>query len=367
MPRDLKIIHIETGKNLYGGAKQVIYLLEGLIHRGFGKHILICDRDSPIYTHFYGKIKLYPEKIRGDGDILFLGKIISILRKERPSLLHIHSRRGADLWGWLGARIFNIPIIITRRVDNPEPPLWARKKYNSCVKVITISQMIAHILKKEGVKEEKILCIPSAIDPEEYKPHCHRNWFLKEFSLIPTNRTVAMIAQFIPRKGHHIFLKMASHLRKSHPEIIFMLFGKGRLKKHIETTIAKYNLKEKMRICGFREDMTRIIPCLDIVVHPAIMEGLGVSLLQASACEVPVIASQVGGIPEIIRHRENGILIEPGDWRGFYRAVKMLIENEKLRKDMGKKGREIVKRNFSIASMVDRYIQVYKKLMETSL
>ncbi len=364
MSKKIRILHIETGKNLYGGAKQVLYLIRGLVEKNFGEHILVCSKENPIYTHLQGKITLYAENIRGELDVLFLRKLLSIVAKEHPHILHIHSRRGADLWGWIVGRILNVPIIITRRVDNPELALWARIKYNRCTRVITISHGIEKVLKREGVNEKKLSCIPSAVDTQEYKPTCHNTWFLKEFSLSKGNTVVGMIAQFIPRKGHHLILEIASHLTPRYPNTIFLLFGKGKLREEIKKEIKKRHLQEKVRICGFRKDMPRIIPCLDILIHPAYMEGLGVSLLQASACEVPIIASRVGGIPEIVRNGENGILVEAGNWKGFSQATEMLLKNKEIRIQMGKKGREIVKKYFSIPAMVDKYIKIYKETLE---
>ncbi len=358
-----RIVHIETGTNLYGGPKQVLYLLKGLQGRRFGKNILICHRNSHLHLLLKGDLKVYGENTWGDMDVGLFIRLLSIFKKERPHLVHIHSRRGADLWGWLASRLMGLPLIITRRVDNPEPPTWARIKYNRCNRVVVISEGIKRVLLKQGVDENRIIRIPSAVDIEEYGKKCNREWFLREFGLTPHNRAIGMIAQFIPRKGHDILLKVVPLIVERHPETIFLLFGKGPLQGEVRDNIRRQGLESQVKICGFREDMPRVLPCLYAIIHPAYMEGLGVSLLQGCAAGVPVVASRVGGIPEVVIHEKNGILVRAGDWRGFGEAINRLLEDSRLRDQMGTWGKAFVKGHFSIDSMVEAYIDLYNEII----
>jgi glycosyltransferase involved in cell wall biosynthesis len=111
--------------------------------------------------------------------------------------------------------------------------------------------------------------------------------------------------------------------------------------------------------------MARIIPALDLLVHPAFMEGLGVVLLQAAACGLPIVAGRAGGIPEIVRHGENGLLVEPGDVAGLAAALNALLADAGLRQRYGSAGRAIVERDFSIAAMVAGNRQVYASLLRS--
>jgi glycosyltransferase involved in cell wall biosynthesis len=102
--------------------------------------------------------------------------------------------------------------------------------------------------------------------------------------------------------------------------------------------------------------------CIDVLVHPALMEGLGISLIQAAACAVPIIASRAGGMPEIVRHEQNGLLIEPGDLDALVQALKRLIDEPETRQQFGQAGRQLVQSEFSIDAMVQGNLAVYQQL-----
>jgi glycosyltransferase involved in cell wall biosynthesis len=118
-----------------------------------------------------------------------------------------------------------------------------------------------------------------------------------------------------------------------------------------------------VRLGGFRSDLAALLPCLDLVVHPALLEGLGVSLLQASAAGVPVVASAVGGIPEAVRDGVNGRLVSAGDPQALGAAVDALLRDAPLRRRLGDGGRALVRREFSVSAMTRGNVAVYRELL----
>ncbi len=358
-----KILHIETGMHLYGGAKQVYYLLKGLKQEGFGENVLVCARGSEVYDECKGVCKIYSPKISGDLDLSFLFKLIKIIKKEHPDILHIHSRRGADIWGLIGAKLTNTKCIITRRVDNPENKLIARIKYSLFDEIVSISNGIKMVLSSEGINKGKIRVIPSAVDFDFYNKVCDKDWFSKEFNISPGWAKIGMIAQFIPRKGHRFLVEAVPEILKKHPNTLFLLLGKGPLIGEIKGLIEKNNIRKNIKLLGFRNDIEKILPCLDILVHPAFMEGLGVSLIQASAAGVPIVASSVGGIPEVVRHQQNGLLFPTGDRTTFIKHILRLLEDTDLAHKLGQNGKHVAKKYFSIENMTKEYITIYKQMI----
>jgi glycosyltransferase involved in cell wall biosynthesis len=118
-----------------------------------------------------------------------------------------------------------------------------------------------------------------------------------------------------------------------------------------------------VRLVGFHAELPRVLPCLDLVVHPALMEGLGVALLEAAAAGVPLIASRAGGMPEVVRDGENGMLTPPGDINALREALEALLGDPARARAMGRRGREIVAEHFSIDAMVDGNFAVYRSLV----
>ncbi len=359
----VKTLHIEAGKNLYGGALQVFYLLKHLNVRGH-ECALVCDSRSAIRKACEDTgIHVYPIKMGGDMDLSIPGKLKKILREYKPDLFHIHSRRGADTWGGRAARAMGIPAVISRRVDNPEPPWLCKWKYAPYSRIITISEGIRQVMLSQGVSEDKLRLARSAYDFSEAPDAITREDFLKRFGLPENSLTVGLAAQLIPRKGHRFLFEAAAGLISQHPQLRILCFGKGAELKNLEKQTTELGLQNVVQFVGFIDDLLAVMPQLDILAHPALMEGLGISLIQASYCKVPIIASAVGGIPEIVKDGENGLLVTPGDVPALQNALKTLIKDPKKRTAMGERGHEIATSEFSVENMVDANLKIYSGLI----
>ena len=361
----MKVIHVETGMHLYGGALQVFFLLRGL-QAYPGEHILVCPPGSAIGKAAREFVRVVEIPCRGDHDLSFLWRLQRLLRRERPDLVHLHSRRGADTLGGMAAKLAGVPAILSRRVDNPEPRWLVAVKYRLYAQVITISEGIRQVLLQEGLPPQKVVCVRSAVDTDKYQPGCadHR-WLKDELGLPESTKLIGMIAQFIPRKGHRTLLDAVPSVLQSQPEARFLLFGKGPEQSGIQELLKERGLSDRVLLLGFRNDLERVIPCLNLVVHPASMEGLGVALLQAAACGVPIIGSRAGGIPEVVRHGQNGLLIAPNDPTELTEAIVFLLKNPATACRMGTAGVDLVRQQFSVESMVAGNRGAYEAIIRT--
>jgi glycosyltransferase involved in cell wall biosynthesis len=171
-----------------------------------------------------------------------------------------------------------------------------------------------------------------------------------------------MVAQFIARKGHVTLLDALPKVLKQHPKLKVILFGQGPLWDEIDARVkGDALLAKRVQLPGFRKDLDRILPCLDVLAHPAHMEGLGVSLLQAAACGVPLVGGRAGGIPEIIQPGLNGELITPGDTAALVRELNKVLGSTELRQRYGQAGRQWVVERFSVDAMVEGNLGVYRR------
>ena len=356
----MKIFHVETGCHLYGGALQVRYLMEGLARIGH-ENVLLCDRRSPLAQTPAATARVHAWTLRGDLDLSLIGRLRRLLRRERPDLLHLHSRRGADVLGGIAGRLAGVPVLLSRRVDNPEPRALVPLKYALFDHVIAISRGIAAALRADGVAPRRISCVPSAVDTEVYRPQRDRPWLDSEFGIAPDQPVIGVVAQLIRRKGHHHLLAALPALWARHPDARVLLLGRGPLEERLRADIAARGWQQRVHLLGFRNDLPRLMPCLDVLAHPAEMEGLGVSLLQAAACGVPIVASAAGGIPEVVHG--NGCLVPPGDAGALAQALSGLLDDPHAAARMGAHGRRWVEQNFSVPAMVAGNLAVYRRLL----
>src|SRR5262245_54466098 len=163
----MRIAHVEAGRHLYGGAAQVDYLLEGLTGRGV-ENLLLCPTESELAAATSAAlVRALP--MRGELDATLLARLARELKRLKPDLVHVHSRRGADLYGGFAAALAGVPAVLTRRVDAPEPAL-ARFKYRPYRTVVALSRAIERQLVDAGVAHERIALIPSGVDTQRYRP-----------------------------------------------------------------------------------------------------------------------------------------------------------------------------------------------------
>lgn len=361
-PAPLKILHVEAGKHFYGGARQVAYIIEGLHARGV-ENLLACPPGSDIGRDAAGYARVLPTPMGGDADAGMALRLARLIREHRPQLIHLHSRRGADLWGGVAARLTGTPCVLSRRVDNPEPRWLVAVKYRLFDHVVTISEGIRTVLLDEGLPSDKVSCVRSALDAAPWLVPVDRAAFRAEFGLPEDAVTIGMVAQLIPRKGHRYLLDALPALIAQCPQVRVLLFGKGPLEAELRAEIAARGFADRVKLAGFRDDLARWVGGLDVLAHPADMEGLGIALLQAAAAAVPVVASRAGGLPEAVEDGVTGLLVPPGDVSALTTALGRLLADATLRHRMGAAGRARILAEFSIDTMVEGNLAIYRQLL----
>ncbi len=361
----MKVLHLEFGRNLYGGALQVAYLLKGLAadHPEIENH-LVLPPENPLAKEFPegAPVQVHDLKSRGELDPRIYLRLKRVVRRTGPDLIHIHSRRGADSWGVLLARWAGLPYVLSRRVAYPEASRLIRWRTARAACVVGISRRITEMMAEAGVPPSRLRCILSAVDTKAYSPREDTAYFREQTGLGPETPVVAMIGQFIAGKGHRVLLEAVPGILEKHPETRFLLFGRGRLEEALRAAVAAESWRDHIVFMGFRTDLARLMSGFQVVAHPAFAEGLGVSLLQASACAVPIVASRAGGIPEVVHDGETGFLIEPGDSAALSRHVANLLGDGSLRGRTGSSGRRLVEERFSISRMVTEYVNLYRAI-----
>lgn len=359
----MRVLHVEAGSHYYGGARQVAYIIEGLARRGI-ENVLACPLGAAIAKKVGDSAQVHEIVIRGDADIGMTWRLLRLIRMVKPDIVHLHSRRGADIWGGLAACIAGVPSVLSRRVDNPEPRWLVSLKYRLYDHVITISEGIRQVLLSEGLPPERVTCVRSAVDAEPYLHPVEHTAMRHEFCLPENSIVIGMVAQLIPRKGHRYLIDAVEKLSMERPDIRVLLFGQGPLRPELEAEIARRGLSDIIRFTGFRHDLPQWLGGLDILAHPADMEGLGVSLLQASAAAVPIIASRAGGMPEAVQDNVSGLLISPGDVKALIQMLRRLMDEPLLRRSMGDAGRNRILNEFSVDTMVEGNMAVYRKILK---
>ena len=356
----MRIMHLESGRHLYGGAVQVRYLLEGLEAEGV-ENVLVCARGSEVAAAG-GEVVELP--MGGDLDVLLAGRLSRVIQAHAPSVVHVHSRRGADTVGGWCARWAGVPAVLTRRVDHREPALWARLKYRPYRVVAAVSSAVEKVLVNHvGLNPARVIRVASAVDSRRYRSADARERVAAAFGAPPGSILVGVVAQLIPRKGHALLLACLPEVIARYPNVHVLCFGRGPLEKTLRREIDDRGLGGRVQLAGFRNDLAELVPGLHLLVHPARREGLGVAVLEAMSAGVAVVASDAGGLTDIIEHQRHGLLFESGNRRALRDCLVRMLGDSELRRRCARAGRQRVESHFSVPRMTRRYLEIYRRIL----
>jgi glycosyltransferase involved in cell wall biosynthesis len=313
-------------------------------------------------------------KIKPLNDINSFFKIIKILQKERPDILHVNSSKGGGI-GALAGRIVGIKKIVFTAHG------WAFNEDRSFAerlvitffhwltimlshKTIAVSNAVAAGASKLPFTSKKITMIKNSISKVSPLTREYARILLEEYTgiNIPKNTTIiGTVSELNKNKGVSYILEALSILKRKGVSFIFIALGDGPEKENLLNLVEKLNLKNSVFLLGFKENAPSLISGFDIFTLTSITESLGYVLLEAGLAKVPVVASAVGGIPEVIENNVTGILVKPRS------TLKIATAIESLLSDRGKAGKmalnlnEKVLREFSMSQMLEKTLLVYAK------
>lgn len=357
----MHVLHLEAGRHLYGGPRQVLYLL-----RGLGQAGVRCSLVAPAGSALAAAAPatgaaVHAVPIGGDLDILAVGRLFALLRELKPDLVHVHSRRGADFFGAIAARLAGTPALLTRRVDHPDGGWLAGRKYAGYARVAAISGAVLAQLRAAGLPPQRLALVPSAVDAADCVPVLTRQALLERLGLPADALLVAVVAQLIPRKGHEVLLQAWPAIRAACPAARLLVCGSGPLHEQL---LARAGGDDSVLFIGFQPDLREWLGRVDLLVHPALAEGLGVAVLEAQAAGVPVVASAAGGLPEAVADGRSGLLVPPGKAPALAAAVSALLADPDRRAALGAAGRAHMAERFSVAAMTRGYLALYRQLLD---
>jgi glycosyltransferase involved in cell wall biosynthesis len=360
----LRILHLDTERTWRGGEAQLLHLADGLARRG---HFCIVagQPDSPLLKRAGEKgLKTEAVAMPSEWSLKAVWSLASILKRERVQVLHMHTSHACTLGGWAG-RLAGVPVrIISRRVDfsirsNP----FRKMKYQWGVdRIAAISEGVRDVLIRDGLDPNRIEVIRSGIDPRPFDPAYPAMEARREFGLSEKSPVIGCVAHFADHKGHRYLVDAAARVAAVIPGVRFLLVGDGELRQQIERQIKELKLEQHVILTGFRNDLPRLLAAMDIVVLSSHLEGLGTSLLDAMAMARPVVATRVGGIPEMVEDGVTGRLVPPRDPARLAEALIDLIHHPEDWKRMGLAGRSRMLAKFSAEAMVSATEALYLKI-----
>ena len=364
--RPLKIAHIDAGESLRGGQRQLLKLARGLRRRGHSQTV-VCREESELEA--CARREEFPSFSLPLHDPLHAHGILQLrqlLQLASYDILHAHDGHGQTV-AWLASVGMGVRRVACRRVAflPQERHRWTyRLKYaHTCDAVIAVSDCIRQGAIRCGVPESKTELIPDGIEipaelpSREARAKARARWGFGESEFL-----IGHLGAFTPEKGQEVALRAFQLLREQLPQARLLLAGEGPTLRDPEITQKCAELGGRVRLCGVIQNLAEFFPALDLFVMPSKSEGLGSSALMAMSYGLPVLASRVGGLPEIVEEAHTGWLIEPASPAALTQAILGAAGDRARLEQWGMNGRERA-RQFSVDIMVERTEALYRRLL----
>lgn len=305
-------------------------------------------------------------------DVTFVGRLLLLLIREKPRILHSHLPR-ADIAAALICRLGNVPSFICS-VHGVYRDRWfgrwiapfLRRAYRKADVVIAISSAVKDWLNQDlRIDSGRVKVIHYGIEPTHF---ASQRPLAAEGALRRDRLLLGSIGRLEPGKGFGCLIRAMPHLHKQVPHACLWIAGHdpdGYGTKLLEL-IERLNLGDYVKLVGFQKDVSSFLHNVDIFAFASQSEGFGQVVIEAMAAGKPVVASKIPSLSEIVRHGETGFLVEPDDPQGFASRISWLLMHPEEAQQMGKNGEQRVYKHFSAQQMADKTLSLYKGLLISS-
>jgi glycosyltransferase involved in cell wall biosynthesis len=294
-------------------------------------------------------------------------ELTALLGRLRADVLLCHGYK-ANLLGRPAARRVGIPAVAVARGwtgENLRVRVYEaldRWHLRWMDHVVCVSEAQADKVRRAGVSAERMSVIHNAVDPARFADPepAVREEIVAKFTRRP-RRLVGAAGRLSPEKGFDVLVAAAARLRRTHPDVGFALFGEGPCRERLAALVSAADLGKSFVLGGFRDDLDRLLPHFDLFVLPSHTEGLPNVVLEACAASVPVVATAVGGTPEVLADGA-GVLVKPGDPEALADAIVGALDRGGGLRELGEAGRRRVREHFSFAAQARRYQELFAGL-----
>jgi glycosyltransferase involved in cell wall biosynthesis len=341
-----KIVHVNTARGYRGGERQTELLIRGLASNGV-RQALVTRRGAPLAARLRD-IDVDVREVSGGP--------LSVSRATRDaSLVHVHEGRSVYA-AFLRSLLSDTPYVITRRVNNPIRDHWfAHKAYRRAARVVAVAPQVAEIVRAYDAAIR--VCVvhsgSSSLPVDEANRSAIRARLAGKFVVGHVG------ALDNGQKGQEFIIAVARELARSDPDVHFMLVGGGADEAMLKAAAAGL---ANLEFTGFVENVGDYLAAFDVFVLPSNREGIGSILFDAMERGLSVVASRVGGVPDIVHHRKNGLLIDPASPAQLRDAILHLKANPELRAAYGRHGKAYAK-DFTGEAMWRKYLALYESVL----
>ena len=382
----IRVLRVVGRLNVGGPSIHVVNLAAGLDPDRF-EHLLVIGRESRAegsMLEYALSRNVWPHRIEeivtafslGLRDAIALKRLFSLMRRYRPHIVHTHTAK-AGLLGRVAARLAGVPIVVhtfhghvLHGYYGPAQN-WALRKMERMLawlsdRLVTVSEQVKKdLIEYEVARADRIAVIPLGLVLEPFlNAQSQHGEFRRELGLRDEDKLVGIVGRIFPIKNHALFLEAAARIAAADPAARFVVVGDGSLRSALEKQARQLGIEKQVLFLGWRSDLARIYADLDVLVVSSNNEGTPLSAIEAMAASCPVVATRVGGVPDLIRDGENGRLVPPRDADAIATAVLELLGDGEAARRIGHNAMISARERFDVKRLINDIDHLYRELLD---
>lgn len=359
--KSLTILHTEWSDGWGGQERRILSEMSGMRSRGH-RMLLACRPQAAMSKRASAAgIQVHHYPFSGKFHLPTICGLIRLIGAEHVDIVNTHS--GIDSWtGGIAARWCGVPLLRTRHLNLPLKRNPANFVHYLPHAVVTCGGEMRRTLIGEGFPSTEVFSIPTGIDFAAFQPAREREAVRQELGIEPKTFAVLMVGIIRGVKRHEIALRAFSQLRERHPDSMLLLAGDGPMRIDMERLAAELQLGNSIRFLGHREDVPDLLLAADCLLLTSRSEGVPQAVTQAMGSGLPVVATAVGGVPELISDGETGILVPPESVEQTTEALLRLADDRTLAAALARAGQRYAQEHYSLTAMLDATEALYRQL-----
>ncbi len=362
--RPLRILQVISSSATSGAERHVLDLSIALSRRGH--HIeIVCPHEGWItYDAAKSGIKVHISPMKGSGWLQTCQLINRTVKKGNFDIIHAHLTRAAYI-GFASGLITRVPLVTSVHIANNDA-IYNRLAYGRN-RLIAVSGYVGGMLHGRGVPDRFIDIVYNGTDFLEF-PVADVGLVKKGLGIDPKKRIIGILGRVSLAKGQRHLIRALSNVRRQFPDTHVLAIGEfeGEYESQIRRLTSDLGLEDAVTFTGLRKDVPQLLDSCLFTVMPSELETFGLAAVESMARSKPVIASKVGALPEVVRHGQSGLLMDPSGAE-FEESISYLLGEDRIREEMGACARQIVEERFSNPVMTTFIEQVYRKALGTEV
>lgn len=359
----MRVLHSESSTGWGGQENRTLNEMIAMRERGHEMAVVSRPGARILERAKEAGFPTYAVDMRGALDLPGILKLRRVMCEFRADIVNTHSGRDTQLAG-MAARTLGRKRPRIVRTRHLALPITSKFTYSTLPdRVVAVSNFVRDYLISAGIPAGQVVAIPTGIDLNRYAPIAGGGTLRSELGLPAETILIGTVAILRVKKGHADLLRAARSVLQRFPEAHFIIAGDGPQTRNLVQLIGELGLASRVHMLGLRRDVMNVLQSLDLFVLPTHQEALGTAFIEAGAVGLPVVATDVDGVPEVVADSETGMLVPPRDPAALAAAISRFLEDPMLRREFGENARKRVGSEFSREVMARRMENLYIGLL----